>query len=163
MVWVAIDRGLRLSDKRSLPLSAKQRSSWLAARDSIYGTSLRSGTVSSLNLAADVHPGSCRGGHGQGLEQGARVLPPELRGPGYRRLGRPHYASREPSALQSSATRTDASRPSPLLLSVLLHQRLRPSLPQDARPHPVPAREGRPAAEQRRSLRITTRPSQCFC
>lgn len=51
MVWVAIDRGLRLSDKRSLPLSAKQRSSWLAARDAIYGT-LVVGLSCSIPLAA---------------------------------------------------------------------------------------------------------------
>ena len=34
MCWVAIDRGLRLSDKRSLPLP--QRSVWLSVRDEIY-------------------------------------------------------------------------------------------------------------------------------
>ena len=34
MLWVAIDRGLRLADKRSLPLP--QRSKWLETRDKIY-------------------------------------------------------------------------------------------------------------------------------
>jgi GH15 family glucan-1,4-alpha-glucosidase len=33
MSWVAIDRGLRLADKRSFPAD---RSKWLAARDTIY-------------------------------------------------------------------------------------------------------------------------------
>jgi len=33
MCWVALDRGLRLADKRSLPAD---RAKWLAARDSIY-------------------------------------------------------------------------------------------------------------------------------
>ncbi|KAF8837548.1 glycoside hydrolase family 15 protein [Paxillus ammoniavirescens] len=34
MLWVAIDRGLRLADKRSLP--CPRRNEWLAARDSLY-------------------------------------------------------------------------------------------------------------------------------
>ncbi|KAJ7143850.1 glycoside hydrolase family 15 protein [Mycena epipterygia] len=34
MLWVAIDRGLRLADKRSLP--CPHRNEWLAARDSLY-------------------------------------------------------------------------------------------------------------------------------
>lgn len=34
MMWVAIDRGLRLADKRSLP--CPHRSEWLAARDKLY-------------------------------------------------------------------------------------------------------------------------------
>ncbi|KAL7410623.1 glycoside hydrolase family 15 protein [Mrakia frigida] len=34
MLWVAIDRGLRLADKRSLPLP--QRAKWLETRDTIY-------------------------------------------------------------------------------------------------------------------------------
>ncbi|KAF7368681.1 Glycoside hydrolase family 15 protein [Mycena venus] len=34
MLWVAIDRGLRLADKRSLP--CPHRNQWLAARDSLY-------------------------------------------------------------------------------------------------------------------------------
>ncbi|KAF4584594.1 hypothetical protein EYR38_001823 [Pleurotus pulmonarius] len=34
MLWVAIDRGLRLADKRSLP--CPNRNQWLAARDTIY-------------------------------------------------------------------------------------------------------------------------------
>ncbi|KZT69354.1 glycoside hydrolase family 15 protein [Daedalea quercina L-15889] len=34
MMWVAIDRGLRLSDKRSLP--CPRRTQWLAARDELY-------------------------------------------------------------------------------------------------------------------------------
>ncbi|KAJ7763200.1 glycoside hydrolase family 15 protein [Mycena maculata] len=34
MLWVAIDRGLRLADKRSLP--CPHRTEWLAARDSLY-------------------------------------------------------------------------------------------------------------------------------
>ncbi|CDZ97235.1 glycoside hydrolase family 15 protein [Phaffia rhodozyma] len=34
MLWVAVDRGLRLADKRSLPL--RQRDKWLATRDAIY-------------------------------------------------------------------------------------------------------------------------------
>ncbi|KAJ7266372.1 glycoside hydrolase family 15 protein [Mycena haematopus] len=34
MLWVAIDRGLRLADKRSLP--CPHRNEWLTARDSIY-------------------------------------------------------------------------------------------------------------------------------
>jgi GH15 family glucan-1,4-alpha-glucosidase len=33
MCWVALDRGLRLADKRSLPAD---RSKWLAARDAVY-------------------------------------------------------------------------------------------------------------------------------
>ncbi|KAJ7150484.1 glycoside hydrolase family 15 protein [Mycena crocata] len=34
MLWVAIDRGLRLADKRSLP--CPHRNEWLAARDTLY-------------------------------------------------------------------------------------------------------------------------------
>jgi GH15 family glucan-1,4-alpha-glucosidase len=34
MLWVAIDRGLRLADKRSLP--CPNRLKWLAARDELY-------------------------------------------------------------------------------------------------------------------------------
>ncbi|KAJ7087909.1 glycoside hydrolase family 15 protein [Mycena belliarum] len=34
MLWVAIDRGLRLADKRSLP--CPNRNAWLAARDTLY-------------------------------------------------------------------------------------------------------------------------------
>jgi GH15 family glucan-1,4-alpha-glucosidase len=34
MLWVAIDRGLRLADKRSLP--CPKRNEWLAARDNLY-------------------------------------------------------------------------------------------------------------------------------
>ncbi|EGN97770.1 glycoside hydrolase family 15 protein [Serpula lacrymans var. lacrymans S7.3] len=34
MLWVAIDRGLRLADKRSLP--CPKRNQWLAARDDLY-------------------------------------------------------------------------------------------------------------------------------
>jgi len=34
MMWVAIDRGLRLADKRSLP--CPRRNEWLAARDALY-------------------------------------------------------------------------------------------------------------------------------
>ncbi|KII88097.1 glycoside hydrolase family 15 protein [Plicaturopsis crispa FD-325 SS-3] len=34
MMWVAIDRGLRLADKRSLP--CPRRNEWLAARDELY-------------------------------------------------------------------------------------------------------------------------------
>lgn len=34
MLWVAVDRGLRLADKRSLPLP--QRAKWLEVRDTIY-------------------------------------------------------------------------------------------------------------------------------
>ncbi|KAJ7474895.1 glycoside hydrolase family 15 protein [Mycena latifolia] len=34
MLWVAIDRGLRLADKRSLP--CPHRNEWLAARDALY-------------------------------------------------------------------------------------------------------------------------------
>ncbi|KAF8206073.1 glycoside hydrolase family 15 protein [Mycena galopus ATCC 62051] len=34
MLWVAIDRGLRLADKRSLP--CPRRNEWIAARDSLY-------------------------------------------------------------------------------------------------------------------------------
>ncbi|CCM02298.1 uncharacterized protein FIBRA_04387 [Fibroporia radiculosa] len=34
MMWVAIDRGLRLADKRSLP--CPKRNEWLVARDSLY-------------------------------------------------------------------------------------------------------------------------------
>ncbi|PCH40589.1 glycoside hydrolase family 15 protein [Wolfiporia cocos MD-104 SS10] len=34
MMWVAIDRGLRLADKRSLP--CPKRNEWLAARDDLY-------------------------------------------------------------------------------------------------------------------------------
>ena len=33
-MWVAIDRGLRLAEKRSFP--CPQRSEWLAARDELY-------------------------------------------------------------------------------------------------------------------------------
>lgn len=34
MCWVAMDRGLRLADKRSLP--CPNRNVWLAARDKLY-------------------------------------------------------------------------------------------------------------------------------
>jgi GH15 family glucan-1,4-alpha-glucosidase len=34
LLWVAFDRGLRLADKRSLPLP--QRAKWLETRDRIY-------------------------------------------------------------------------------------------------------------------------------
>lgn len=34
MLWVAIDRGLRLADKRSLPCPNRQK--WLATRDALY-------------------------------------------------------------------------------------------------------------------------------
>lgn len=34
MMWVAIDRGLRLADKRSLPCPNRQK--WLANRDALY-------------------------------------------------------------------------------------------------------------------------------
>jgi len=34
MLWVAIDRGLRLADKRSLP--CPKRNEWIAARDELY-------------------------------------------------------------------------------------------------------------------------------
>lgn len=34
MLWVAFDRGLRLSEKRNLP--CPNRANWLAARDELY-------------------------------------------------------------------------------------------------------------------------------
>src|SRR5690606_7591189 len=34
MCWVALDRGLRLAEKRSLPASGRER--WLTVRDRIY-------------------------------------------------------------------------------------------------------------------------------
>lgn len=34
MMWVALDRGLRLAEKRSLP--CPKRNEWMKARDSIY-------------------------------------------------------------------------------------------------------------------------------
>jgi GH15 family glucan-1,4-alpha-glucosidase len=34
MMWVALDRGLRLADKRSLP--CPQRQNWEAARNNLY-------------------------------------------------------------------------------------------------------------------------------
>lgn len=34
MMWVAVDRGLRLAEKRSLP--CPQRPKWEAARDQLY-------------------------------------------------------------------------------------------------------------------------------
>jgi GH15 family glucan-1,4-alpha-glucosidase len=34
MLWVALDRGLRLADKRSLPCPNRQK--WLATRDALY-------------------------------------------------------------------------------------------------------------------------------
>jgi GH15 family glucan-1,4-alpha-glucosidase len=40
MCWVAVDRGLRLADKRSLPAD---RGRWLAARDAIYEEVMRRG------------------------------------------------------------------------------------------------------------------------
>jgi GH15 family glucan-1,4-alpha-glucosidase len=40
MCWVALDRGLRLADKRSFPAP---RSKWLAARDAIYEQVLEKG------------------------------------------------------------------------------------------------------------------------
>jgi GH15 family glucan-1,4-alpha-glucosidase len=40
MSWVAIDRGLRLADKRSFPAD---RAKWLAARDAVYEDVMRQG------------------------------------------------------------------------------------------------------------------------
>lgn len=34
MMWVAMDRGLRLADKRSFP--CPNRAKWLASRDALY-------------------------------------------------------------------------------------------------------------------------------
>ena len=34
MLWVALDRGIRLSEKRCLP--CPNRANWMAARDAIY-------------------------------------------------------------------------------------------------------------------------------
>ncbi|KAH7908229.1 glycoside hydrolase family 15 protein [Hygrophoropsis aurantiaca] len=41
MLWVAIDRGLRLADKRSLP--CPRRNEWLSARDDIYEQIMQQG------------------------------------------------------------------------------------------------------------------------
>lgn len=39
MLWVAIDRGIRIADKRSLP--CPNRSQWFEARDSLYEEIMR--------------------------------------------------------------------------------------------------------------------------
>lgn len=46
MCWVALDRGLRLADKRNLPLP--QRSKWLECRDTIYEEVMEKGWNSTL-------------------------------------------------------------------------------------------------------------------
>ena len=43
MLWVAFDRGLRLSEKRCLP--CPNRAAWLAARDEIYEDIMKKGTL----------------------------------------------------------------------------------------------------------------------
>lgn len=48
MLWVAVDRGLRLADKRSLPL--KQRDKWLATRDEIYEEVMTRGAGSKTSV-----------------------------------------------------------------------------------------------------------------
>lgn len=52
MLWVAFDRGLRLSDKRNLP--CPNRAKWLEARDSIYEEIMEKGTYSLANSLTDV-------------------------------------------------------------------------------------------------------------
>ena len=46
MCWVALDRGLRLADKRSFPAD---RASWLLARDTIYEEVINGGRTSFLS------------------------------------------------------------------------------------------------------------------
>lgn len=49
MLWVALDRGLRLADKRCLP--CPNRSAWMKARDDLYEEIMEKGLSSpSLNL-----------------------------------------------------------------------------------------------------------------
>ena len=43
MLWVAFDRGLRLSEKRCLP--CPNRAAWMAARDEIYEEIMNKGTA----------------------------------------------------------------------------------------------------------------------
>jgi GH15 family glucan-1,4-alpha-glucosidase len=43
MLWVAFDRGLRLSEKRCLP--CPNRAAWLAARDEIYEDIMKKGMM----------------------------------------------------------------------------------------------------------------------
>ena len=51
MSWVALDRGLRLADKRSFPAD---RARWLAERDEIYETIMQKGWNSSLPVVHAV-------------------------------------------------------------------------------------------------------------
>lgn len=99
MCWVAIDRGLRLADKNSLPLSAKQRATWLTSRDEIYGASSL-GLHSSFSCVLTSICDFCRGGHGEGMEV---RLPSTSLSEGCPRLTRSHRCS-------STARRRDFSR-----------------------------------------------------
>ena len=69
MSWVAIDRGLRLADKRSFPAD---RAKWLAARDAIYEEVMDKGLG---REAARVRPGLRLGRAGRlGPADAARLL-----------------------------------------------------------------------------------------
>ena len=55
MCWVALDRGLRLADKRSFPAP---RAKWLAARDAIYEQVLAKGWSDKANSFVQTYGGS---------------------------------------------------------------------------------------------------------
>jgi GH15 family glucan-1,4-alpha-glucosidase len=53
MLWVAFDRGLRLSEKRCLP--CPNRAAWMAARDEIYEEIMTKGTTDHSLLAPQAN------------------------------------------------------------------------------------------------------------
>ena len=55
MAWVAVDRGLRLADKRSFPAD---RARWLAARDAIYEDVMRRGWNAELGAFVQAYDSS---------------------------------------------------------------------------------------------------------
>lgn len=46
MLWVALDRGVRLAEKRCLP--CPNRGKWLAARDAVYEEVMEKGNLTTL-------------------------------------------------------------------------------------------------------------------
>lgn len=53
MLWVAFDRGLRLSEKRNLP--CPNRAKWLEARDALYEEIMEKGTLHARQKSPRLH------------------------------------------------------------------------------------------------------------
>lgn len=51
MLWVAFDRGLRLSEKRCFP--CPNRAKWMEARDNLYERVMEKGNILRLTIMVD--------------------------------------------------------------------------------------------------------------